>query len=81
MEKGKWTVVATQEPIDWKGKGMLDPVRLEAYRVQHQEFINSICEGRQPSVTGHDGRAAVEIALAVYRSAADGVTVRLPEGG
>jgi myo-inositol 2-dehydrogenase/D-chiro-inositol 1-dehydrogenase len=79
--EGKWTVIATQEPIDWKGKGMLDPVRLEAYRLQHQEFINSIREGRQPSVTGKDGRAAVEIALAAYRSAAEGVTVRLSEGG
>lgn len=75
---GKWTVVARQEPIDWKGKGMLDPVRLEAYRLQHQEFIDSIREGRKPAVTGRDGRAAVEAALAAYRSAAERVTVRLP---
>ena len=79
--EGKWTVVARQEPIDWKGKGMLDPVRLEAYRLQHQEFINSIREGRAPAVTGQDGRASVEAALAAYRSAAEGATVRLPMGG
>jgi predicted dehydrogenase len=77
----KWTVVTRQEPIDWKGKGMLDPVRLEAYRLQHQEFIDSIREGRPSSVSGQDGRAAVEAALAAYRSAAEGVTVRLPMGG
>ncbi|MCL5005700.1 MAG: Gfo/Idh/MocA family oxidoreductase [Acidobacteria bacterium] len=79
--EGRWTVVARQDPIDWKGKGMLDPVRLEAYRLQHQEFINSIREGREPAVSGKDGRAAVEVALAAYRSAADRVTVRLPMGG
>ncbi|HET7213871.1 MAG TPA: Gfo/Idh/MocA family oxidoreductase [Terriglobia bacterium] len=79
--EGKWSVVARQDLIDWKGKGMLDPVRLEAYRLQHQEFIDSIREGRAPAVTGQDGRASVEAALAAYRSAAEGVTVRLPMGG
>ena len=79
--EGGWSVVARQEPIDWKGKGMLDPVRLEAYRLQHQEFIDSIREARAPAVTGQDGRASVEAALAAYRSAAEGVTVRLPMGG
>lgn len=79
--EGKWSVVARQDPIDWKGKGMLDPVRLEAYRLQHQEFINSVREGRPPAVSGQDGRAAVEAALAAYRSAAEGITVRLPVGG
>jgi predicted dehydrogenase len=76
--EGKWMVVARQALIDWKGKGMLDPVRLEAYRLQHQEFIDSIREGRRPAVTGEDGRAAVEAALAAYRSAAEGKTMRLP---
>ena len=78
---GKWSVIARQDPIDWKGKGMLDAVRLEAYRLQHQEFIDSIREGRTPSVSGQDGRAAVEAALAAYQSAAEGITVRLPMGG
>ena len=78
---GKWTVIARQDPIDWKGKGMLDPVRLEAYCLQHQEFIDSIREARAQAVSGKDGRAAVEAALAAYRSAAEGVTVRLPIGG
>ena len=56
---------------------MLDPVRLEAYAVQGKEFLNSIREDRQPSVTGEDGRAAVEIALAAYESAAQNRTVLL----
>ena len=64
-----WNVVVEQAPIDFKGKGMLDPVRLEAYAAQGDEFLNSIREKRQPSVTGADGRAAVQVALAAYESA------------
>jgi predicted dehydrogenase len=68
---GAWTVVAEQASIDFKGKGMLDPVRLEAYAAQGTEFLNSIREKRRPSVTGEDGRAAVRIALAAYQSAGE----------
>lgn len=74
---GAWTVVTEQAPIDFKGKGMLDPVRLEAYATQGTEFLNSIREKRRPTVTGEDGRAAVEIALAAYRSAAEKQTILL----
>jgi predicted dehydrogenase len=75
--KGEWTVITEQAPIDFKGKGMLDPVRLEAYAAQGTEFLNSIREDRRPSVTGEDGRAAVQIALAAYRSAEERRTVLL----
>ena len=74
---GAWSVAAVQEPIDWKGQGMLSPVRMQAYQAQHQEFIDSILEDRQPSVTGADGRAAVQAAVAAYESAASGTTVHL----
>jgi predicted dehydrogenase len=56
---------------------MLDPVRMEAYGAQAQEFVASIRECRRPSVTGEDGRAAVEIALAAYRSAKEQRTMIL----
>jgi predicted dehydrogenase len=67
--EGSWNVIAEQAPIDFKGKGMLDPVRMEAYAAQGQEFVSSIRERRRPSVTGEDGRAAVEVALAAYQAA------------
>ena len=70
-------VMAEQEPIDWKGQGMLSPVRMKAYQLQHQEFVNSIIEDREPSVTGHDGRAAVAVAEAAYQSSAEGRTIHL----
>ncbi len=76
-QKGVWSVVTTQPPIDWAGQGMLSPVRMAAYRAQHQEFIDSILEDRTPSVTGEDGRAAVAVAEAAYRSAAEGRTIYL----
>jgi predicted dehydrogenase len=75
--QNQWTVVAKQEPIDWIGEGMLSPVRMKAYQMQHQEFIDSILEDREPSVTGEDGRAAVEVATAAYQSAAEGRTIHL----
>lgn len=74
---GAWEAVAEQPPIDFKGKGMLDPVRLEAYARQGTEFLDSIREGRRPSVTGEDGREAVRIALAAYQSAEEQSTIRL----
>lgn len=74
---GTWTVIAEQAPIDFKGKGMLDSVRMESYAAQGQEFLDSIRERRRPSVTGEDGRAAVEIALAAYRSSDEQATIVL----
>jgi predicted dehydrogenase len=41
-------------------------------------FARAVAAGEPPPVTGHDGRAAVEIILAAYRSAATGRPVRLP---
>jgi len=67
----EWSVAAVQPPIDWAGQGALSPVRMEAYRRQHQEFIDAVIQNREPSVTGEDGRAAVAVAEAAYRSAAE----------
>jgi myo-inositol 2-dehydrogenase/D-chiro-inositol 1-dehydrogenase/scyllo-inositol 2-dehydrogenase (NAD+) len=52
---------------------------MAAYRAQHQEFIDSILEDRTPAVTGEDGRAAVAVAEAAYRSAAEGRTIYLDQ--
>jgi len=72
-----WSIVGEQPAIDWKGQGMLAPVRMHAYQLQHQEFVDAIRENREPSVTGKDGRAAVAVAEAAYRSAQEGRTVCL----
>lgn len=75
--KNEWAVAAVQPPIDWAGQGALSPVRMEAYRRQHQEFIDAVIEDREPSVTGEDGKAAVAVAEAAYKSAAEGRVIQL----
>lgn len=74
---GEWKHIIEQAPIDFRGKGILDPVRLEAYAAQAREFLNSIVERRRPSVTGEDGRAAVAAALAAYQSSDEHRTIIL----
>ncbi|MFV2068208.1 MAG: Gfo/Idh/MocA family protein [Pirellulales bacterium] len=67
-KEGQWHVAERQAPIDWQGKGFLDPVRLESYSLQCQDFIDALTEGRSPQVVGWDGRQAVAAALAAYLS-------------
>jgi len=74
---GEWKVVETQSPIDWAGKGFLDPVRLESYTLQCQDFIDAVADNRPPAVTGWDGRQAVAAALACYESSRTGREITL----
>ena len=46
-----------------------------------QDFAEAIQDGRDPVVTGQDGRAAVEIVEAADRSAATHQAVTLPLSG
>jgi predicted dehydrogenase len=43
-----------------------------------QHFVDCIEEGKQPMLTGEDGRAVLEIICAAYRSAKTGERVSLP---
>ena len=49
-----------------------NPIRREL-----REFVESIVEERQPAITGEDGRAAVALALAIYRSIETNSVVKL----
>ncbi|CAA9224202.1 MAG: NADH-dependent dyhydrogenase, partial [uncultured Chloroflexia bacterium] len=42
-----------------------------------RDFVDMIATGREPSITGHDGLKALEVALAAYRSAETGEVVPL----
>jgi predicted dehydrogenase len=75
--ENSWELVYEQPPIDYRGD-MLAPIRMQTYVDQDQEFINSILEDRRPAVPGEDGRAAVEIAIAAYRSSKIGAAISLP---
>jgi len=51
---------------------------MEAYHQQQiADFIEAIVEGRAPLVTGEDGRAAVALFEAIYRSQRDGRPIRI----
>ena len=77
IDGGDWEVLTTQPPIDWQGKGFLDPVRLESYTLHLKDFLNSIREDRDPDITGWDGRQAVAAALAAYESSRTGQEIVL----
>jgi UDP-N-acetyl-2-amino-2-deoxyglucuronate dehydrogenase len=48
------------------------------HRLQIQDFLRAIIEGKQPSVTGEDGRRTVELFTAIYRATRDRRPVRFP---
>jgi predicted dehydrogenase len=44
----------------------------------YADVIDSIKNGREPYITAEDGRRALELILAIYKSAAEGKSVKLP---
>ena len=50
----------------------------EGFAAQMGEFVAAIAGGREASVSGQDGRAAIEMVEAAERSAASGEAVRMP---
>jgi predicted dehydrogenase len=48
------------------------------HALQIGEFLDAIRDGRDPSVTGEEGRKTVEIIEAMYRSGQSGAPVRFP---
>ena len=50
----------------------------EGFARQIEEFARAVEDGREPSVSGVEGRAAIEMVEAAERSAAIGQAVRLP---
>ncbi|PKL22761.1 MAG: oxidoreductase [Spirochaetae bacterium HGW-Spirochaetae-4] len=79
---------------EWRFSDMLDDA--EEVKATHHEnppnvygyghtplfadMIGAIREDRQPQVTAEDGKRAMELVLAIYKSAAEGRPVKLPLG-
>jgi predicted dehydrogenase len=62
------------------GSGAGDPIsslKHEGHRRQIEDFVQALKEGRPPSIDGREGRRAVELIEAIYRSAESGETVPL----
>jgi predicted dehydrogenase len=47
-------------------------------KCQITEFLDALAKGREPLVTGKDGRRVVELFTAIYRSARDNKPVKFP---
>lgn len=65
---------------DGQGSGSSDPMGIghELHRRQITDMIQAIREDRPPAIPGEEARKALEIILAVYRSAQTGTIVKLP---
>ena len=62
------------------GSGAGDPLanlKTEGHRRNIRDFVKAIQEGRTPAIDGKEGRRAVELIEAIYRSASSGKVVRL----
>lgn len=78
-----WTIKGEQQLLDtWINEDTETFNQVDAseyyHRLQLEDFLDSVIEGRKPAVTGVDGRAAVEIFTAIYRSRRDGRPVKFP---
>ena len=59
-------LATTYDPLSWY------------HQVQIEDFLNALLEDREPLVNGEDGRIAVELFSAVYRSQRDHQPVKFP---
>jgi predicted dehydrogenase len=50
----------------------------DSWRLEWQEFVSAISEGRQPLANGQDGLETMRLIAALYESARTGQVVRLP---
>jgi predicted dehydrogenase len=62
------------------GGGAADPkaIGYHGHMLQFQDVLNAIKKGKQPLVDGPEGRKAIELILAIYKSAETGKPVKLP---
>lgn len=78
-----WTVPGEDGMLErWKAEDTAsfqahDPATYYHY-LQHEDFIRAILDGRDPLVTGNEGRKLVEVFTAIYRSQRDGKPIKFP---
>ncbi len=62
----------------WRHLPTVEPPLLEVHYRKLANFVDAVLDGETPRVTGAEGRDALELVLAVYRSADTGTPVTLP---
>ena len=65
------------------GGGAADPKAIghHGHMLQFQDVLAAVKKGKRPLIDGPEGRKAVELILAVYKSAETGKPVKLPLAG
>jgi predicted dehydrogenase len=65
------------------GGGAADPKAIghHGHMLQFTDVLNAIKKGKQPLIDGPEGRKAIELILAIYKSAETGKPVKLPLAG
>jgi predicted dehydrogenase len=76
-----WTVPGEEARLaEWKAEDEAFFKKIDAtwyfFALQNADFIDAIREGREPAVTGRDGREAVRLIEAIYASGRKGQAVR-----
>ena len=73
-------ILAGMEQQKSGGGGASDPSAIghHGHAMQFKDFVQAIQKDKIPAVDGHEGRKAVEIILAIYKSAETGKPVSLP---
>jgi UDP-N-acetyl-2-amino-2-deoxyglucuronate dehydrogenase len=66
------------EPPEPSAGAATPAIDVAGHAAQLADFVAAIEAGREPSPSAPDGRAALEVVLAVYQSAREGRAVRLP---
>jgi len=78
-----WTIQGEEDKLkNWvrEDSDLFNSVNSMEYfhRLQVEDFIDAIIDGRKPMITGEEGRVTVEIFTAIYRSQRDGKTIKFP---
>ena len=79
-----WTIPGEEKMLEeWKRQDSEFFLSLENpmeyfHERQIEDFLDSVSEGREPSITGEQGRVTVEIFTAIYRSTRDKKPVTWP---
>lgn len=76
-----WTVPGQEDRLAaWKAEDEAFFSRIDAtwyfFRLQIEDFAQSVEEGRPPAVTGEDGRETVRLMEGIYRASQSGAPVR-----
>ncbi len=74
---GEEGLLAGWQADDRREADAIDPLT-HYHRLQVADFVDAVADGREPLVSGEDGRSAVELFTAVYEAQRTGAPVRLP---